>query len=310
MDEHELVCRVKALAVELGRTPSRDEFIKTCSVTRTQLERVGPYAVLLAMAGLTQSRMATNKGSLFLRDLPQVLDEYKPGLIVPQPSYKLTLVIPDVHFPFHSQRVLDEIYAWAHKEKPEIVIQIGDLYDMYCHSKFPRSQNVYNPKQEEDLGREGAEKMWLEIKKAVPNARCIQLRGNHEARAVKRTLESAQSLEHIVEKHVAGLMTFPGVESIHDSRQEVIIDGIEFIHGHYSGIGKHRDYALMNAVCGHVHVGGTSFKRFKGQTFWELNAGLAGDPESKALSYTSQRMTHWTPGFGVIWPWGPQFISL
>jgi hypothetical protein len=138
----------------------------------------------------------------------------------------------------------------------------------------------------------------------------VQLKGNHDERPVKRTLERQPETEHIIRRHVNNLMTFDGVKLIEDVRQEYIVDGIEFIHGHRSKIGDHRDFALMNAVCGHLHRGGVSYRRIRGQTLWELNAGLVGDPESKALAYTPQKIYDMTPGFGYIWEHGPQFIHV
>jgi hypothetical protein len=43
---------------------------------------------------------------------------------------------------------------------------------------------------------------------------------------------------------------------------------------------------------------------------FELNSGLAGDPEAKGLTYTPQKITVWTPGFGAINKYGPQFVSV
>lgn len=311
---HELLSALKELAIELGRTPNKEEF---CSQFKGGYHRVklfGGYTALVRAAGLqTYEDRKTKKSSaaeFFRADLETVLNDYEPAEIIAQPKYQKTVVIPDTHFPFVNHRVLESIYKWIEKEKPSLIVQIGDLYDMYAHAKFPRSLNVYTPNQEEDMARKGAEEMWAEINRIVPDAKKVQLKGNHDVRATKRTLEVQPAVERAIQKYVNELMSFPGVTLIEDPRQEYIVDGIEFIHGYRSGIGEHRDFALMNAVCGHIHRGGVTFKRIRGQTLWELNAGLAGDPESKALSYTPQKITHWTPGFGAIDEFGPRFIPV
>jgi hypothetical protein len=317
VDQHDLVKGVKDLALELGRTPTRDEFEKTIAGARYQMGRLfGNYSALLKAAGLETYNDRRSAGrrrignEIFERDVSSVLEAYQPRESIPPPKYTPTLVIPDCHFPFVSTRVLDAIYEWARKEKPKRIVQLGDLYDQYSHAKFPRSLNVYLPKQEEELARKGAEAMWATLQEASPGAECIQLKGNHDVRMMKRTLELQPALEHAVSKYLDELMTFPGVTLVSDSRQEYIVEGIEFIHGYRSRLGEHRDHALMNAVVGHIHVGGCVFRRIRGQTLWELNAGLAGDPESKALSYTPQRITNWTPGFGWIDESGPRFIPV
>lgn len=314
----EVLAELRSVADSLNKVPTRAEFVNNVKSGQLKIEcTFGTYNALLQAAGLMtfdERRLKRNKNGLtnqiFSRDIEAVLAERPPPVVVEQPRLSRTLVIPDTHFPFENKRVLEAAYRFAEIHKPKRIVQVGDLYDMYCHTKFPRSQNLFNPAEEEKLSRAGAETMWKELQKASPGADCVQLTGNHDIRPLKRTLESLPSLEHVVKKYLDVLMTFEGVTLIPDPRQEYIVEGIEFIHGHYGKLGAHRDYALMNAVCGHIHTGGAVFKRIRGQTLWELNCGLAGDPEAKALGYTPQKITHWTPGFGWIDEYGPRFIPV
>lgn len=54
--------------------------------------------------------------------------------------------------------------------------------------------------------------------------------------------------------------------------------------------------------------GGVVFRKIRGQTLWELNAGYMADPHAKGLTYTPQRITHWTEGLGWTDEYGPRFI--
>lgn len=314
LDQHEMINKLKDIVIELGRVPNAFEFESKSGISNHAMRKAfGTYTALVLAAGFEayqERRRLTNQ--IFERSLPEVLLEHKPSEIIAQSVYDPTLVIGDLHFPFVNQIVLEAIYEWASKRKKLIkrIVQVGDLYDQYCSSKFPRSLNSYSPEEEERLARAGAEKMWATLRSLCPNAECVQLKGNHDIRALKRTLESAPSVEHIVAKHLDQLMSFDGVKLIVDPRQEYIVDGIQFIHGYRSKLGDHANYAHMHTVCGHSHVGGVQFKRIRGQTLWELNVGYVGDPESKALGYTSQRITNWTPGFGYIDENGPRFIAL
>jgi hypothetical protein len=101
---------------------------------------------------------------------------------------------------------------------------------------------------------------------------------------------------------------FDGVTTHSDIRQELIINGICFIHGYRSKLGDHRDFNKMSTVVGHSHLGGVNFKNYGSEILFELNAGYIGDPESKALSYTSQKIVNWTHGLGVIDSFGARFI--
>jgi hypothetical protein len=66
---------------------------------------------------------------------------------------------------------------------------------------------------------------------------------------------------------------------------------------------------LMSCAVGHSHVGGVAYRSIQGKVLFELNAGLLGDPEAKGLSYTPQKLTRWTLGWGFIDQLGPRFIT-
>lgn len=308
-----MICALREMAIALGRTPTRDEFVKSLRGGRRLVDTLfNDFTAVVIAAGLEPSPHATKRkwtNQIFEKNIETVLKDYQPRPEQQKIIYSPTLAIPDTHFPFISQRVLDAIYRFAEKEKPTRIIQLGDLYDMYSHSKFPRSHNLYMPKQEEELGRAMAIEMWKILRGIVPNAELVQIKGNHDMRPLKQTLSMMPSIEHVIERYINELMTFEGVKLIEDPRQEYYFDDVQVIHGYFSGQGKHRDFAMMNTIFGHQHVGGVVFRRLRGQTLWELNAGLVGDPESKALAYTGQKTFSATPGFGFLDEYGPRFIA-
>lgn len=304
-----MISQVKDLALELGRTPSKREYCAKYGASgfRAFNEQ---WSLVINAAGLDpyQKTKIRITNSIFLRDIPEVLEEYKPQPRLDKVKYTKTLALPDLHFPWVNQAVLDAAYEWARINKPLRIIQLGDLFDQLAHSKFPKSVNNYTPNQEEDLARAGAEKMWATLRETCPDATCVQLKGNHDQRAIKRTLEGMPSLERAISRYIDDLMTFPGVELIKDARQEYIADGILFIHGYKTQLGSHRDYTLMNTVCGHSHVAGVVFKNIRGEVIFEMNCGLAGLADSKCFDYTPGKILPWTPSFGVIDENGPRII--
>jgi hypothetical protein len=310
--KHELLAMVRDMALEKGATPSRDEFARHVRGGRSAVDvAFGSWTAFIQAAGLEPSKFGKKlDNSIFEKDLGEMLASHVQSESQQPTHYTPTLIIPDTHFPFASQRVLDAIYEWAQKYKPARVVQVGDLYDLYAHSKFPRSQNVYNPKQEEELGRKGAEAMWSEIRRILPQAECVQLIGNHDLRPLKQTLAMMPSLEHVIEKYLQELMTFPGVKLIGDPRQEYECEGVQYIHGYRSGFGAHLRQTLVNTVHGHDHKLGVAFHRVRGQTLWELHSGFAGDSESKVFHYTPQKSTQEMPGFGFLDERGPRAIPV
>jgi hypothetical protein len=313
MDEHQLIVAVKELSLELGCTPTLSQCRTHISNFRANILRTsfnGSYPQLLTAAGLVPHRTGRITNEIFQKDIDRHLDEYQPKEIKERKPWPKIAILGDLHAPFDSDLVKAEFVSFCGSFQPEYIVQIGDLFDMFSHSKFPRSQNLFTPKDEETAAKKRVEAFWRGCQKAAPKAKCVGLLGNHDVRPLKRTLESAPTMEHWIEKYFSDLMTFDGVEMILDAKQEYIISDIAFLHGYMSKLGSHRDFMLMNAVRGHDHVGGCVFKQIHGKVLWELDVGLAGDFNAKGFDYRNQRMTNWTNGYGAIDHLGPRFIPL
>lgn len=310
IDQHDLICKLKNLAIELRRTPTRDEFVKQVGFHRRIINEFGSYTALVQACDLDPVRSPKKiNNEVFHKDIGKHLQAYKPPVKVSLEPYKRCLFIPDTHFPFIHQPTLEKLFKFAEKEQPEIIVQVGDLYDNVSHTKFPRSHNIFTPREEQAKARRQASEMWETLWKLVPDSRRIQIYGNHDLRALKRILEVYPEAEDWIAQKISELMTFPEVETIHDSREELILPGeVMVIHGYKTGLGEHRDFAMYNAVCGHRHIGSVVYRQLRDRILWELNCGLLGDPNAKGLTYTPQKISNWTLGWGWLDEYGPRFI--
>ena len=153
------------------------------------------------------------------------------------------------------------------------------------------------------------EQFWKDVKLRAPKADCVQMLGNHDVRPMKRIIEAYPEAEDWVAEKLKQLFSYDGVKTIFDPREELIFGNLAIFHGYRSQLGDHRNFTLMNTINGHTHKGGVVFRQIRGQTLWELNCGLAGDALAKGLTYTPQKISDWTPGFGAVNKYGPQFIS-
>lgn len=191
------------------------------------------------------------------------------------------------------------------------IVQLGDLYDLYSFSKFAQRHRL-TARDELRHGREQAEEIFRLLNRAAPNARVYLIRGNHDARLVARIAENfGSALDDILERGVRALWEFPGVETIHDTKTVLELQGIKFTHGHLSKIGAHSEAMdLSNVVCGHSHTGGVVFRRHNsGRISWELNAGYVANPFDPELNYRPlTKYFKWTHGIGFIDAHGPRFI--
>lgn len=313
MDAHDLLVLLKQMALELGRTPTRDEFDARLAGSRNKVVKAfGSFTGMLQAAGLEGYHPRKKDRTPWMKtDIHEHLEKQHERQAIapaePVVERKNTFVcLGDTHHPFCDPKALERVYQIIEQVKPTVIIQMGDLHDMLSWSKFPTSQLHFTAKGEIERSFADAEAMWKRIRAIAPKAKCYQLRGNHDIRPFKRVLEVAPALEVFIE--LDRFYKFEGVELIGDHREELIIDGIAFIHGYRTRLGDHANYMMHNAVVGHSHRGGVAFKQIRGKTLWELNCGFLADPSSKGLSYTPQKITDWTQGVGIIDSLGPRFV--
>ena len=314
--QHELICALKDMALTMGRTPTQDEFCMSRKGGHYQTRKFGGFSVLCQAAGLTPN-IQGNSGkkidrSIFERNIESHMEAYRgtEPLKISRDPYPSIAVISDIHWPFASEAVVNTFHEFVRLHQPEYVVLNGDAWDMYSHSKFPRSHNIFTPREEQALCVAANTEFWAKIKKNTPNAICIQMLGNHDVRPMKRIMESYPEAEDWIIEKLQSLFTFEGVRTVFDPREEVILGDIAIFHGYRTGIGAHRDFTLMSCINGHTHKGGAVFRNIRGHVLWELNSGYAGDPLAKGLTYTPQKIIDWTPGFGAVDHWGPRFIPV
>lgn len=213
------------------------------------------------------------------------------------------VVLGDLHEPWSDTRAVARAVELC--QGATEIVQIGDLYDFLCFSRYARTHNEYTPKQELDLARKRAEATWQAIRATAPRAKRFQLKGNHDERLSKRVLERFPEVEGLVK----GVWDFPGVETVEDASQELEVRGILFQHGHRSKLGDHAKWNQCSTVVGHSHVGGVVYGRNRAGVYWELNAGFLGDLRAPCFRYRTERiLTQWTVGAGIIDDLGPRFV--
>lgn len=312
MDAHELVAKIKDLAIEMGKTPTSREFYSAVKSSESATRVIfSSYIGLIKAAGLepNYNRHTKITDDIFKKDIESHLEQHIPKNVKQRSGpWPKIAVLGDMHEPFAREDVKSAFIKFIALKQPEYIVQVGDSRDQYSNASFPKSHNIFTPKDEETTSTDRLTKFWKEVHEAAPNAKKYLLLGNHCIRPLKRVLENLPSIEHWAEAYLKSIMTFDNVETIYDHRQELLISDIYFIHGYRSQLGQHRDYMQANVVCGHTHLGGVSFRQISGKTLFELNVGFCGDAEAKGLSYTAQKTVNWTLGWGWIDEWGPMFV--
>jgi len=91
---------------------------------------------------------------------------------------KKFLILGDCHAPFVNTKVLQAFFDCLKSEHFDVLVQIGDIYDLYSQSRFAKSMDLCTPAEELKEAREWAENFWRNVKNvilAVTNLREIMM---------------------------------------------------------------------------------------------------------------------------------------
>ncbi len=217
-------------------------------------------------------------------------------------------IFGDLHLPFHYRPALTKAMERLSEKKFDYVVQIGDLLDQYNFTRFTKKY-IITPDREIKSGRYFAEKFWSDVRKLQPQAKLIQILGNHDVRMLRRSEEKIPEVQDLIKASLLELYRFDNVKTIEDPREEFFIKDIAFLHGYKSKNGDHMKWMHSNAVHGHRHRGEVTYIPIRGRTLWELDVGYLADPNQVPLAYSEQKTTNWTWGHGEIDHMGPRFVA-
>lgn len=214
------------------------------------------------------------------------------------------VVISDTHFPYHNKAAYKEVLRLIKQERPDAVIQIGDLLDQYVFSKYSRSQNLTTPEREVSQGRMHSQSMWATIRKLVPKAKLYQVLGNHDLRLKKRIMEVLPELETVY--NYKDMYTFPGVKTLKNDRDYIEIDGVVYCHGWLSKSIDHAKHFAKPTVHGHRHKPAIE----TAGRLWSMDVGFLGDEKRVPFNYTMSKLTNWRMAIGIVDNGKPRLVLL
>lgn len=190
-----------------------------------------------------------------------------------------TLILPDIHAPYHHPDTLRLLKEAKNKIKPDRVIQIGDLVD--CHSL-----GQWDPESEHEgalTEHDKAVSFIKDLAKIFPSM--TVLRGNHDSRLYKKVNKIGIPSKFV--RDVPEIYKFP---SAWEYRDDIVLDEVLYIHGDgYSGdmaAVKAAVNSRMNTVIGHVHsVASIHYIANKRNVIFGMSVGCLCDPNSIAMRY-------------------------
>lgn len=216
------------------------------------------------------------------------------------------LAIPDLHFPWAYD--IRGILAVAEEMQPDVIVQLGDIYDLFSYSRFARLHDICTPEEELGDAVSCARVLWDRLARVNPRSRKIQLRGNHDIRILKTAIERAPELYSIVSRHEGDLWKFPGVETILCDKTGVEIDDVLYVHGWLTKLGDHMRSLGKNVVHGHTHRSGVLVQQLAGKQLFELDCGYWADGKAVPLRYGPGPHINWVRSLGWVDKHGPRLI--
>lgn len=212
-------------------------------------------------------------------------------------------IVSDTHFPFHDVDAYLKMMKLIKAEKPNVVIQIGDLLDQYVFSKYTRKMSI-TPDQDVGEGLHMANKFWEDVRKALPRVSCYQILGNHDVRITKRISEKLPEMAEYF--GISDLYKFKGVKVLKSDRDFLTLDGVIYCHGWLSKSIDHAKHFNKPTVHGHRHrpcieVDGP---------LWSMDVGYLADKDATPLSYTMSKHSRWRLACGIVEDAHPRLILL
>lgn len=206
----------------------------------------------------------------------------------------------DCHFPFQNKEVMKNIYKAIKAEKPDVIVNTGDLYDQYMFSKYSKDLDLISPEVEIKLARKEALKMWAKIKKLCPRAKCYQMLGNHDIRMIKKIKANLPEALSILIEFYKDLYEFPGVTSSDSDRDYLVFDDVVYCHG---WMGSHTAHFCKSVVRGHSHKAEITYKmgvKTGYKPIFEVQAGCCADETAIPMDYPASKKTGWKAGYVMV----------
>jgi len=226
---------------------------------------------------------------------------------------RLTLVLPDIQYPYHDKVALKKVIKVAADMQPHQIIQIGDGIDFPQVSQWSKgTAGEYAETLQEHI--DGFVSSVLEpLREAAPSADITWLEGNHDLRLqdfVKKYGAPLRPLRALEMKNLFDLDRL-NIEYLRGPKR--IATNTYAVHGHESGgycasasawdvkftkrYGSH-----FNFVFGHTHQPFLITRAYgydgKVTPRFTMNVGSIMDPV--AATYVKDGSVSWTPSFALL----------
>jgi len=226
---------------------------------------------------------------------------------------KLTVLIPDIQYPFHDKLMLKKLLNVIEETQPDHVVQIGDGIDFPQVSQWSvGTAGAYATTLQEHV--EGYVKDFLKpVSELAPNAKLSWQEGNHDLRITAFVNKYAPALSSLTALTIPSLFSLPDLGWSYMKGLNNIGTNVFALHGHECG-GYSSTMSAWDAkfakrygseksfIFGHTHQPGIISRAYgydgKVNGRFTMNIGSIMDPVQ--ATYVKDGSVSWTQSFGVI----------
>lgn len=216
-------------------------------------------------------------------------------------SVEQVLVVPDLHAPYHDEKVWGCILETIRRVKPAGVVAIGDFADFYSisrHTKDPKRSKV---SLDDEIAAVKIERRRLE--RAAGKAWLRFTKGNHETRFDRLIAEEAPQFRGLLS--VKDALGFGDNWGWTDYGDWFTYGKCNYTHDvGRSGVNTARQSLQDfggNIVVGHSHRGGVAYQgTTRGESHTALNVGWAGDYKMIDYQHKARALRDWQHGMGLV----------
>lgn len=222
--------------------------------------------------------------------------------------YNKVLIIPDLHIPFVNMQALKVVHRWCKNHKPDLVIQLGDIFDFKAWSRWPKDADDASPHAEFEM----AIKLGRDVSKMFPDMEILT--GNHDLRIAKKAMEVGFT-KHIV-RELSEVFPYEGWKWHADPLDKLIINTkkgpVWCMHGDEQGGTPAQKSRLLgiSVIQGHTHQASITHSSSLAHDLFAMETGHLMNMRSKGAQYAFKMGRYPVMGFGVLKYGIPYFIPV
>ena len=222
-----------------------------------------------------------------------------------------SVVIPDVHVPFHSRHAVRRLIQYLTEERPDRIVFLGDVMDFHALSVHRQ-----DPKWQDSLEKElkAGRRFLAQVREASPGARIQYIQGNHEDRWNRYVAGRVPALRLVGIKWPDALdMAAREIEVVNTAKKKLWLptsmgQRVRIMHGHeLKGSSKFPGGHAYNIACrlgcnvhiGHTHRLGLLAGVAGNKEVFGVEGGYLGDHNQSACDFMGPARPPWTQAWAV-----------